>query len=740
MKKLMRFLSLSVALLFVFQLPASAESLQDNLVPEDTEAESVGEVDLKYNEYPQHHYELDTYVDTSGDWMPWNWADGAGKQIYIALMEVVNAVWSLNVLLGNFTMKIVQEAFELDFISGVVNKIGAAIQNIAGFGPSGFMGNGLWPLLVTFVIAIVGAWATYVGMVKRESSRAWGGLISAFVIFVFSLGFFSNASTVLKGINDWSSDLQSDVLAVSASIVNPDATYTKEEGIASIRNQMFDLMVKKPYMLMQYGTTEVEESRVNNLLSIDPIIDAEERQNQAQSEVEEEKNSMMSIDGITQRAAFVPLLFIGNAIIGIFLLLVSGSIILYQMIFLVLVLFAPVPLLMALVPRWKQTAFDWAMKVVHAQLMKIAIALLLTILFGISAILYRATEDSDLGYLGMMILQIICFVGIWAKRKELFNIVSTAANNVQSSTGATLQSYRQKYNQARKVARKGKELLDSTNSRGRIRNQPLAQRNLGFLNQAQLADRQKQLQATKERLFAAAGVAATADRSNEEFKEGREAYKNQLQNRTAVDHAPVGNEKLMDRRDEEAIDQNENVTSIDELRRRRLGRGNLANTPLADRRNSEGAQHRESDTRTERSDTRDVELTDRLQSQGNHNMMDRQSHEDRSNGQQSQQLSERRGIKRNNDREVTQDMTNREYHDGNIQKATNWNETVTDTDRRVQENITTRETASQQTNRRNERKDEDKERTHSIKIDPSKPITKWEAQQQIDERNRSKKE
>ena len=58
----------------------------------------------------------------------------------------------------------------------------------------------------------------------------------------------------------------------------------------------------------------------------------------------------MSIDGITQRAAFVPLLFLANTIIGLFLLIISGSIILYQMIFLALVLFAPVPLLMALIP------------------------------------------------------------------------------------------------------------------------------------------------------------------------------------------------------------------------------------------------------------------------------------------------------------------------------------------------------------------------------------------------------
>lgn len=60
--------------------------------------------------------------------------------------------------------------------------------------------------------------------------------------------------------------------------------------------------------------------------------------------------------------------------------MVSGSIILYQMIFLALVLFAPVPLLMALIPKWQQSANDWEMKVLHAQLMRIVIALLLTIL------------------------------------------------------------------------------------------------------------------------------------------------------------------------------------------------------------------------------------------------------------------------------------------------------------------------------------------------------------------------
>ena len=82
----------------------------------------------------------------------------------------------------------------------------------------------------------------------------------------------------IGGINKWSSNLQSNILGISASIVNPGASYNAEEGIATVRNQMFDLMVKKPYMLMQYGTTEVDDGTCKYILSIDPILEAEKRQ------------------------------------------------------------------------------------------------------------------------------------------------------------------------------------------------------------------------------------------------------------------------------------------------------------------------------------------------------------------------------------------------------------------------------------------------------------------------------
>lgn len=99
------------------------------------------------------------------------------------------------------------------------------------------------------------------------------------------------------------------------------------------------------------------------------------------------------------------------------LLLMAAAVLLFQVIFIAMVLFAPVPLLLALVPAWQSKAFDWAMKTLHALLMKIGFALLMTVMFTISKILYNAVDQTEYGYLFVLGMQILCFVGIWLKRK-----------------------------------------------------------------------------------------------------------------------------------------------------------------------------------------------------------------------------------------------------------------------------------------------------------------------------------
>lgn len=65
------FIVVVMAFLFLnlFTVQAHAVGLLDETI--DTAHE--------FSKYPIDNYQLDFYVDSSWDWLPWNWLDGIGK-------------------------------------------------------------------------------------------------------------------------------------------------------------------------------------------------------------------------------------------------------------------------------------------------------------------------------------------------------------------------------------------------------------------------------------------------------------------------------------------------------------------------------------------------------------------------------------------------------------------------------------------------------------------------------------
>lgn len=512
-------LLLLISFLVFLQIPGSvdANSITDNLVPQDERSE-VGSVDLEYNRYPTSHYQVDLYVEDAGSaWWPGNWGDHISNESLGSLHFLFNGAWMANIVWVFFVMNVVEQSFSLDFVGNVVSIIAESIRSVAGF-DGGISNGGVWGALVLFILVLVGTWAAYVGIMKRETSRALSGILSSLVIFVCALGFFANADRMLTMMNDASADLQNSILSGASTIVSPGQSYSQNEGIAAIRNQMHDILVERPYLLMQYGTsskTSIEaegEGRVDNLLSVSPY--SEEREEYVAREVEQYENRTITSAGIVDRLLFLPLVTISNLLIGGMLLIISCMIIMYQILFLVLVLFAPVPLLLGMIPSMQTAATNWVLKVIHAQLMKIGIALLLTILFSVSAILYQAADDSQVGYLLMMVIQILCFVGIWMKRRDIFGLITQASGGVVSSTGSSgqqLNNYRRKIQNAM-YNRATRNLLQNKNSnapnqvngskskaagiKGRI--DALKERpGVGVYKQDDLAERRKKKEAAK---------------------------------------------------------------------------------------------------------------------------------------------------------------------------------------------------------------------------------------------------
>lgn len=88
-------------------------------------------------------------MDSSWDWLPWNWGDGLGKSVMYGLYAITNFIWTVSLYLSNATGYVVQEAYKLDFISDTAESIGKNIQTLADITE-----NGLRPRILFWVSII----------------------------------------------------------------------------------------------------------------------------------------------------------------------------------------------------------------------------------------------------------------------------------------------------------------------------------------------------------------------------------------------------------------------------------------------------------------------------------------------------------------------------------------------------------------------------------------------------------
>lgn len=444
----------TVALFMTLMVPqAAASTLMDNMVPEDEEQQEAD-----YNKYPQSRYNMDTYIEESkfSDWMPWGIDDGINKTLSGGMDLLVDLLWTLNRFFSNLTVWLVGDAFQLDLVTPIIDEISGAIQTIAGFGPGGMASHGLFPYFLTFMICILIVWSLYVGVVKNATSAAWSGMLSSLIVLVLAFGFFSNAKEILTGMNDFSSDVQTDMLNLTNGFANGELG-RQEDGVTAVKNQVFYLLVYHPYLLMQYGTFDEEEIEAGDNKSgnrIDRLLKhgvfSEERAKEVEYEATELDNDMMQPEALTDRFIFLLLLLIGNAILGCTMLLLALSTIAFGLLFIIYACMLPIAFLMALVPAWNYNVWQLLGKMLHALLMKIAIGILLTLMFMISTFLFNAFGP-QYGWPVMIIVQIIAWITIWIKRNEIFSVITAPAKGLgNTKLGQNISQYKSAYHKTRK--------------------------------------------------------------------------------------------------------------------------------------------------------------------------------------------------------------------------------------------------------------------------------------------------
>src|SRR5699024_12534202 len=110
-----------------------------------------------------------------------------------------------------------------------------------------------------------------------------------------------------------------------------------------IRDSLFSVQVKQPWLLLQYGSTDVEalgEERVESLLSTIPDTNnGEDRENVVIEEIEDHDNTYLSLPKTISRLGTVFFLFVFNIGISILVFLLSCVMIFSLVVIIIIVSF-----------------------------------------------------------------------------------------------------------------------------------------------------------------------------------------------------------------------------------------------------------------------------------------------------------------------------------------------------------------------------------------------------------------
>ena len=384
----------------------------------------------EYSKYPLENYQLDFYVDSSWDWLPWNWLDGIGKSIQYGLYAITNFVWTVSMYISNATGYVVQEAYKLDFISDTANAIGKNIQTLAGVTESGFSTQGFYVGFLLLLVLIVGIYVAYTGLLKRETTKAVHAVVNSLVVFLLSASFIAYAPNYISKINDFSSDISSAALTLGTKITLPESSSQGKDSVDLIRDSLFSIQVQQPWLLLQYGNSDIEElgsDRVESLLSASP--DTDTREDIVVEEIEDEDNANLSVTKTMSRLGTVVFLFLFNIGISIFVFLLTGMMIFSQVLFIIYAMFLPVSFILAMIPTYEGMGKKAITKLFNTIMMRAGITLIITAAFSVSTMFYSIST----GYPFFMIafLQIVTFAGIYFKLGDLMGMFSLQSGDTQ---------------------------------------------------------------------------------------------------------------------------------------------------------------------------------------------------------------------------------------------------------------------------------------------------------------------
>lgn len=416
MNFLKRGMGLCLAILFL--LMPTASLAEDPSPTVQKKEETVGRVILESKEYPLDHYKMEANI-----------GDGIKDAANHALHAINQGMWGFNKTLASFTLYSINQLMSFDLISSIASEAGIMSERIYEIMSGTFL---------SLFIIFVGGTAAWRYFVNQQAGYAVKAIIGALAILVLTFWFYSDATGNIKWLNDRGAELEgiasSANVLVSSDEFDSNAAYNPKEGIAVLENQLFNLMVKRPYLLLNYGSTKESDivredpNRVDKLLEIKPYSEEgkEQRKRIISDEVANFDNKQMSPEFSGERFGYLIITIISTIALSIPVLLLGVFKFLLQVWFLALVIFTAIPFVLSLIPTYSESALNHGKKLVGVLLMKAGLVLLIAVITGLVTLLYESVKVTNgvEGYAFVVFLICITIWGLFKYRSEIFEVAS----------------------------------------------------------------------------------------------------------------------------------------------------------------------------------------------------------------------------------------------------------------------------------------------------------------------------
>ncbi|MDI3089984.1 type IV secretion system protein [Priestia megaterium] len=431
---------------------AAAPNVMDELMPKSDLPQTNAPL-LRYNEVPLENYDIDIYTKDEQDS---HWYDSINifqvdEKLYNNIaafqQQILSGIWYGYLVVVNFGIFLMEQAFTFDIIDSMLSYITVFISETGGtYGIGQFMG---------FMMIMVAGWLVYSFAQKKYRATISGLIVAALLSAVFT-AYVQNSDQLLGQLNQARNYISGAVLTSSTySLGDGDEDGIRKEmiqdrqedqatqsykdtssvryGVSRIRNLMHDLLIVKPYLLLEFGTTnygvigggkadnsspaqiKAGKDKVKELLSKKP------GSSKRKAIIKENaKNSLFSPEHTNKRIVLSLLIWVPALVILAMVGYLATFIQIYGVGFLLTAITGVFVLFLSIFPAFRRFAKQFAMKLLGFLAMCIGLTVLLILLFSFVNISYKVASENNWAYAQTIIAVLIIVAAIFALQKQLF--------------------------------------------------------------------------------------------------------------------------------------------------------------------------------------------------------------------------------------------------------------------------------------------------------------------------------